>query len=288
LRFSIIIPFLRGKREIATLLPCLQSCLNQAGYEQFAEVRVVTNFPEPGLSQMLESLLAKDRLFLDCVGARGVNRARNLGVRNSRGDLLLFLDDDCQIPHADFLRELSWAFRQRPDFSALGGPYVSPPSSSWMVRGYNAMATAWIRLHARSAGPDLFSTGSLLGGNACYRRDLFFKSGLSFDENFISGGDESEFNLRLTRLGYRLGFSERLSVIHRAADGWRPLFYRAIRQGRARTVLPSAAPIFRLATALAFLRMIRGEPSAFLFSLAHFPVLFFQGVYRKRNRSTIG
>lgn len=263
--FSIIIPFFRGRRGHDHLMHALESCLAQEGVS--FEVRVVTNIPDPQVERALWARADK-RVCLECVGAMGVNSARNLGARTARGDSFLFLDDDCLLPRADFLRDLQSLLGRHPEYSALGGPYDSARPAPWKARGYNAMANAWVSLSANARG-DVFPAQNLLGGNLCLRREIF--EDFAFDERIISGGDETEFLRRLTAAGRLLGFAPSLAVTHLADSSWEGLLVRAWRQGRARenkaiATLSSHKPLF--------FRALRREPSLLPFSLVHFPALY--------------
>jgi GT2 family glycosyltransferase len=263
--FSVIIPFFRGRRGHDTLVRVLESCLAQEG-ESF-EVLVVTNTHDP---QVERALWARGdrRVILECVGAMGVNSARNLGARTARGRFLLFLDDDCALPRTDFLRDLHSLLNRHPGFSALGGPYESARRAPWKVRGYNAMANTWVSLRA-DGGAEVSLTQNLLGGNLCLRREIF--ENFAFDERIVSGGDETEFLRRLTAAGRLLGFSPSLAVTHLADSSWEGLLVRAWRQGRARE---NKAIATKGSYRPPFFRALRREPSLLPFSLVHFPALY--------------
>jgi GT2 family glycosyltransferase len=264
-RFSIVIPFHRSRRGHDILFRVVESCLAQSGSS--FEIRLVTNLPDPRLERALLSQ-NDPRIFLDCAGKRGVNSARNLGADRSRGEFLLFLDDDCALPHANYLEGLAELFSRHSTYAALGGPYHSKEPSSWRVRGYNAMASAWA-----AAGADPYREVSpavnLLGGNLCVKREVFKK--FQFDETILSGGDETELLRRLSVAGKALGFAPSLEVLHLADGSWKGLLGRAWRQGRARR---GSKIVKARRVGPSFLRALKGEPSLLPFSLVHFPALY--------------
>jgi glycosyltransferase involved in cell wall biosynthesis len=262
--FSIIIPFFRGRRGHDTLMHVLDSCLAQTGAG--FEIHVVTNIPDPQVERAFWARGDK-RVFLECVGARGVNSARNLGARSARGEYLLFLDDDCALPRADFLQILHSLLSRHPDYSVLGGPYQSVRPAAWKVRGYNAMANAWVARGAEG-DPEVSPAQNLLGGNICLRREIF--NDFAFDERIISGGDETELLRRLTAAGHFLGFAPALAVTHWADSSWEGLLVRAWRQGRAR----ENKTIATNGSYKPFFRALMREPSLLPFSLVHFPALY--------------
>lgn len=263
--FSIVIPFFRGRRGHDILFRVLDSCLAQSGVS--FEIRVVANIPDPQVERALWARGDK-RVFLECVGALGVNCARNLGARKSEGEFLLFLDDDCTLPDENFLARLFSLLSKHPQYAALGGPYESARPAPWKVTGYNAMANAWVMLGA-DVSAEVCSVHNLLGGNLCLRREIFER--FTFDEKILSGGDETEFLRRLSAAGHLLGFAPGLAVVHLADSSWEGLLMRAWRQGRARenkaisTDTSQKAPLWRA---------LKRAPSLLPFSLVHFSALY--------------
>jgi GT2 family glycosyltransferase len=66
---------------------------------------------------------------------RGVNRARNLALCLSAGDLVVFTDDDC-VPDADWLNELLSLFDKHPTLSMVAGSMTYPKgyrSNPWEI-----------------------------------------------------------------------------------------------------------------------------------------------------------
>lgn len=252
--------------------------MEQTGDYGPLEIRVVSNLSDVPLQKTLSKMDCPvgTKVAVDCAGRIGVNVARNLGASRASGELFFFLDDDCALPRSTFLSELDELFREAKDYSALGGGYQSVEESSWRARGYNSMANAWVSLGLNS-GKEKFhvqATANLLGGNVCYRHEIF-RRGFRFDENLISGGDEAEFHKRLNSAGYRLGYSEQLSVLHSADASWAALFSRAWNQGRARAISDTASPGGKRGKVQPFFKMLRSDPAALRFSLVHFPVVAF-------------
>jgi glycosyltransferase involved in cell wall biosynthesis len=65
----------------------------------------------------------------------GLSVARNAGVAASRGDYILWTDDDVVVD-ADWLRAWFAAFRERPDDAVFGGrtePFYEEPRQSWFI-----------------------------------------------------------------------------------------------------------------------------------------------------------
>ena len=103
-KISIIIPtFERGD----LLWQCLLALSGQLRVDMSdVEVIVVENGPISGANEITNSLSERFqslRYFHE--GALGVSRARNLGLRHAKGEILAFLDDD-EVPEPEWLSEL--------------------------------------------------------------------------------------------------------------------------------------------------------------------------------------
>lgn len=279
-KVSIVIPFLRSKRGLLNLMNCVSSCLEQNvdALSVEVEVIVVTNFFDFELFEEISQLLSH-RVFLYTAGKAGVNCARNIGVEKSSGDFIYFLDDDCILVNKNHILTAVTHFGLYPRVMGLGGSYVSPPFSPWIVRGYNAMCLFWLSTGiCRKNDMKSSKCTVLLGGNSCYRRSVF-SDGMRFNENIISGGDETEFQFRLKRKGNDLMYLEELAVIHSADKSWVSLMTRAWKQGRARAEFKIKNEKKFLQILYVFFEVALIEPSVLLFSLFHFPILFLSHHY---------
>jgi glycosyltransferase involved in cell wall biosynthesis len=87
------------------------------------EVVVVDNGSTDGTPAVVEAWRAADRdLRRTTVEPRaGLSRARNRGVADARGEVVLFIDDDAVAPRGWVAAHLA-AYRRDPSISAVGGP----------------------------------------------------------------------------------------------------------------------------------------------------------------------
>lgn len=57
---------------------------------------------------------------------------RNLGIREAKGEIVAFLDDDA-VPLPGWLQRAARYFANHPDIAAVGGPAITPPGSPWFA-----------------------------------------------------------------------------------------------------------------------------------------------------------
>ena len=108
----------------AALAECLRSLAGQALVARGLEVVVVDNGSTDGTAQLLAAWAAEagERTVVTEPVA-GLSRARNRGIEASRGDVVLFLDDDAFAPRGWVAAHLA-AYADRPEVVAVGGPVV--------------------------------------------------------------------------------------------------------------------------------------------------------------------
>jgi len=93
---SVIIPALNEEALIGEALESVRSALDLLPPDAASEVIVVDNGSTDHTRRVVDSASGLVRL-IDCP-AKGAARARNLGARCSRGNILIFLDADTTIP----------------------------------------------------------------------------------------------------------------------------------------------------------------------------------------------
>ncbi len=141
-------------------------------------------------------------------------RARNLGWKSARGDVVLFVDDDV-IPHPGLLE----AHRRGYDDPEVGGvagrvittgiPLPEKPSVKSRLPG-----VGWLFFNFAQATPG--EVMSARGCNMSFRREVIEEIG-GFDESYTmspSSREDSDFCFRTVRRGYRLVFEPKAALEH--------------------------------------------------------------------------
>lgn len=130
---------------------------------------------------------------------QGLSAARNCGISEAKGDLIVYVDDDAVVDE-NYLEDYVQWFESHPDTMALGGPiipmYEVGGEPRWMSYYTRALLTGWL-----DYGKDIkkFPAGRYPGGgNAAYRKCVFEKVGM--------------FNTALGRKGGNLMASEEKDI----------------------------------------------------------------------------
>jgi glycosyltransferase involved in cell wall biosynthesis len=145
---------------------------------------------------------------------RGLNAARNAGVRAAGADLIAFVDDDVLVPPGWVDALVSGAARH-PDAEAFGGP-IRPRFEGHAPR---ACGREDPPITALDLGPEDVEAEVVWGANFAVWRSAFERVG-EFDETFDRGhGDEEDWLLRLRAAGGRIVYLADAGLDHRRSAG---------------------------------------------------------------------
>ena len=124
----------------------------------------------------------------------GPAAARNHGVRQSRGDILVFIDADVSV-HRDALRRLAQTF-DTDDVAAVFGSYDTSPRAPGLVSQYRNLLHHWVHSQGRGEAETFWA------GLGAVRRDVFMAAG-AFDET-MPQLEDIDLGYRLRALGHRI------------------------------------------------------------------------------------
>ena len=164
----------------------------------------------------------------------GLSIARNTGVRASRGDIIVFTDDDAE-PTPNWAAELAYAITEN-DVDAVTG-LVLPASLDteaasafqFELGGFGSgflpvMFDQRFFEAARPRGAQVWRIGA--GANMAFRRECLERVGL-FDERLGAGAsgcsEDSEIWYRILAAGGRCLYEPRAVVFHHHRADWRAL-----------------------------------------------------------------
>jgi glycosyltransferase involved in cell wall biosynthesis len=195
-RISVIIPNYNGGRTIGK---CLEA-LFASSYGDFEAV-VVDDCSSDGSRE----IIARFPCRLIPLGQRsGAARARNIGARNSAGEVLFFIDADCIVQH-DTLSRVDRAVGQDSRV-VVGGTYTGIPFDD---RFFSTFQSVFIHYsETRTPHPDYVASHAM-----AMRRELFEKSG-GFPEEFMPIIEDVEVSHRLRRSGSSLKMDASILVRH--------------------------------------------------------------------------
>jgi succinoglycan biosynthesis protein ExoA len=231
---TVIVPVRNEERFIAGTLGQL---MGQDYPSDRFEVLVVDGRSTDATRAVVGELLADhpNLRLLDNPG-RLSSAARNIGVRQARGELIVVVDGHCQLPGPSYLRNLADAFA-RSGADCLGRPQPLDVTGATSLQRAIAEARS-SRLGHHPASFIYSSEESFVPPQSvaiAYRRSVFDTVGY-FDERY-DACEDVEFNHRVDRAGLRCFFTPRITVHYHPRASLRGLLRQMIRYGRGRVRL---------------------------------------------------
>ncbi|NET00244.1 MAG: glycosyltransferase family 2 protein [Sphaerospermopsis sp. SIO1G2] len=217
---SVVIPTYRREQ---LLQDSIVDVLKQ-DYPNF-EVLVVdqTQTHEPETQAFLDEMAVSGKIKLYKLTWASLPGARNYGVRRSSGEIILFIDDDVQLTPG-FLAAHAKNYSENPEIGAVAGrvfdrmklgdsggdleiEYLPPEAMDPGI--------AWYHIDlVHTTKPQQVLTAR--GCNMSFRREVFTKYGIKFDERFRGSAvrEESDFCLRFRQTGYKIWYDPEAYLVH--------------------------------------------------------------------------
>jgi len=210
MNFSVIVPAYNAEAT----LPALLDSLSNQSYNDF-EVIVIDDSSGDKTPQIARSYPCK---LITLPENRGPAYCRNIGVKNARGEILVFTDSDCRVD-PNWLTNINNYFSLN-DIEAIMGRLVLMPSSllgdSISALGFPAGGTIGFD-RIWKVDQNGF-TDSLSTCNCAVKQNVFRTVG-GFDESFpFPGGEDTLFAFNLRKRDYRIKYCPDVLVHHGSRD----------------------------------------------------------------------
>jgi glycosyltransferase involved in cell wall biosynthesis len=212
---SVIVPVYNEEKNIRFIIESLL-CLNYPKNKY--EIIVVDNNSKDNTSEIIKEF----QVIYLCEKKQSSYAARNKGIKESKGDILAFIDGDC-IPDKDWLKNATTHFINE-DIDIIAGNIILSINYSIPLK----LIDIYQLITMGERQKDSEKEGKCAGGNLIVKKEIFEKIGY-FDERLISGGD-GEWTKRATQYGFKIRYYEDAKIYH-PPEGFFSLFKRSIRIG---------------------------------------------------------
>ena len=213
---SVVVPTYNRKEM---LKECLDSLFNQTYPKDKYEIIVVND----GSTDGTEEVLKKYKRNAPCKFKwfsqenKGASSARNLGIRNAKGEIICFIDDDC-VADEKWIENLVRGFDSHK-IGGVGGEFVPAQEPRTYVEKYEK------RILNQRNNIRVY----ILTGNSAFRREVIDLI-KGFDEN-LKRLEDLDLSLRLKLAGYELKYVPEAIVYYHHIKTLRDLMKQKYRIG---------------------------------------------------------
>ena len=179
------------------------------------EVLIIDNNSTDDTRTVAEEFVQRQSSFkYVCEAMQGLSHARNRGIKEARGHIVAYIDDDAKA-HPDWVKTIIRFFDVTPNVSGVGGPYnafSSVPIPPWFPKEYGS----------KNLGTEtrLLQSGEWLSGtNMAFTKSALVEIG-GFDISIgmsgvkISYGEETKLVTRMRERGMQVYYCPEMGVDH--------------------------------------------------------------------------
>ena len=199
-RISVIVPVHNGGLQLSRCLDALRL----SDYDSF-EVIVVDDCSTDNSPQIVERFGAR---YVRTPHKMGPGGARNLGVEQARGEIVVFVDADVVVP-SGALRRIAEQFEQDADLAALFGSYDESPAWNDFFSQYKNLMHHYVHQISNERAVTFWA------GCGAMRREVFLQFGGFKAEKYPNPSIEDiELGYRLSGAGMKILLDKQLQVKH--------------------------------------------------------------------------
>jgi len=202
------------------LKKCLSSIFSQ-NYSKF-EVIIVDNNENPNISSAVKKIISsfpQNKIkYFKISKNLGVPGGRNFGVLKSKGEILIFIDDDAYFETKETFEKVIKKFQKDKEIGILSFKIVNYYSRKIDPKEFPH--------RNKRLNPDKeFETTYFIGAGHAIRKEVFSKAGL-YPEDFFYGDEELDLSFRAIDKGFKIVYFPEVVVWHKPSKKGRINFQK--------------------------------------------------------------
>jgi len=230
---SVIVPVVNAEATIKDLL----DSLIEVDYDKGKLDVIVV---DGGSTDRTRDIVQMYRVKLVLESRRGINVARNAGVRNSQGEIVAFTDADCAVPK-DWIKRIVENFKD-PNVGCLGGSVSRYKDDFISIYADNSIVPVLRRFKKHEILDNVEPLSRYPAGcNMAVRRSAIEKLN-GFDEQIRHGFDEDELVERICNSGFKMVLDPSVMIKHKHRQMLSELLRQTFNYGRGGYLLFKRKP----------------------------------------------
>lgn len=204
---SIIIPTLNR-------YPCLKNTLESLLIQDYPNYEVIViDSSDKSVASLLKEYNNENRIRYYWTDRKGPSAAKNEGIRQSQGDIIIFCDDDI-VAKQNFI-SIHIENYVDPRVGGVGGRVITRKEMEPKLTKKVGKIRFDVSMIGNFNAVSKVEIDHVYGCNMSFRRDILIQTG-GFDENFTGNAyfEETDLSIRVKKMGYKLIFEPNAVIIH--------------------------------------------------------------------------
>lgn len=203
MKISVIIPAFNAGKTIGR---CLESVISQKNDGSFDVETIIVNDASRDETAKIVRQFDVKQIILE--NNSGPAAARNRGIGEAAGDIILFIDSDVEFKNSDALIKIVECFKSRQEIDGI----IMIKDKKPLNRGLTARYWALYKYYLWNL-PGEYQT-SFTTERAAVRRRVFDKVGVFNDKYKKADVEDFEFGYRLDNAGFKVLILRDIKVLH--------------------------------------------------------------------------
>lgn len=217
---SVIMPV---KNDVKNVRAAINSILKQT--KKPSEMIIVDGDSKDGTVESIKDLPIK--ILIE--SRPGGSLARNIGIKQSKGKLLLFTDSDCIACH-DWIEQHLKALKK---YSVVMGKIVLHPDckDSIVAKSLEYGLLPYFDFPFFDKNVETLPFWNLYTSNLSFKKEILKDIGMMDEEFKLVGSEDVEFGYRISKK-YDIGYAPKAIIYHKHKKSFRSAMKRAVIEGR--------------------------------------------------------
>lgn len=190
---------------------CLES-ITKYDHVGILEVNVIDNLDQIEVKELIKNI-ANPKIKYYVENKVGLSFARNKGISVSKGSYIYFLDDDCKVLSNTFVNVSKILLDENPSLAGGGWlPFYTEKKPVWLDDNFGKFRLPFSKPTNLN---DMFVTGgNFIVKNHVFKSIGYFDTSYGMKREKIGYGEETEFQFRARKNGYKILYIPDIEVLH--------------------------------------------------------------------------
>jgi len=200
MKFSIVIPIYNASH---TIKKCLDSIFKQDFFD--FEVVTINDCSTDNTKEIVDQYNVKQIILEKNSGPAA---ARNVGIKQTQGEIMIFIDSDIAFKNNNALSELAKVFKENPEIDGV----IMIKDKVPLNKGLTPLYAAYYKYFLWNQPGEFYTTFTTQ--KSAVKKYVFDNVGYFNDKYKKADVEDFEFGYRLNKQGYKIYIARHIKVLH--------------------------------------------------------------------------